>query len=161
MNNHKFIWADIDYRIHGVSPMAHNLLVRKCERRNSDFLFQDADNVEIPELPAGLHADPEAMLQTLKRHMPINWCEILAVGPKCGTRRTKEEMRKFLLPKEKRTQGRKYLIPWHVNTHFQVGDLVVLPEVADPGLMYRGATGNSNDLIVDESLIFLSIPAEK
>jgi len=157
---HKFVWADINNCIKSFSPVAHNMLVRKCERRDSDFLVQGGAEVNVPELPAGFKLDAEMMMKSLKRNMPVNWCEVLAIGPKCGIRRTAEGMKKFLLPKNQRTEHRKYSIPWHINVKFQVGDLVVLPEVADPGLMYRGATGNRDDLIVDESLVYIRISGE-
>ena len=145
----------------------HLVLARKCEKNESDFIVGastqqlERHRAENPDLAR----KAEMVIETMVAHYSINWCVVLAVGPKVGMRRTEKEMDPFRVGRDSRGKhsyrwGTKrpgkhrpikhYGIPRHVNNPVKPGDFIILPETSIWERMWRGITGSEHELIVDE-----------
>jgi len=112
--------------------LGHNVYVRKCI---------------IPDIS---DADGKLLIALCEKTKDrTNWCEIIAIGPRCGQRRnvSKAELRA------------KHLNRW-MNTPIKKGDFVVLPESSKREMMWRGGLGDESELIVDECELIAMISAE-
>ena len=152
-----FSWTeDFTDRVVNLTLTGHKMLVRKCIKDQREFLVGDINNAVEANMPAHLRVDMEAYLKKFSHECDMNWCRVLAVGPKCNTRRSKQDMKFFTLPpKLRREYHHKYSIPWTVCNPAERGDYVVLPEVSQHARMWRGATGKDEDVIIDECEIIL------
>jgi len=112
--------------------LGHNVYVRKC-------LVPDITDEDGKLLVAFCDKTKEK----------TNWCEVLAIGPKCGRRRSGSKSKLMALN----------LNRW-MNTPINKGDFVVLPESSKRELMWRGGLGDESELVVDESELIAMIRAE-
>jgi len=151
----RFVWDDSG-EIHSLRAVGHQIMVRRCLRRSEEYLVGD-----VPEKPAEKIVFPdyfvsgEHMLLGLQESMGQSWVEVLAIGDRCGTRRSNPEMKRFLLPKGEQSNGRKYGIPRHLINPVHVGDFVVIPGTSRYSTMYNRITGMEYDGVVDESELML------
>ena len=115
----------------------HKMLLRKCLRNDNLLLLDGGKGTK------SAHVSPEQLIEAdriadqIVGGLPCYWCEVLAVGPLCNTTRSRQERK-------------RHKIPQSFYNPSQPGDFVVLPEVSERSLMWRGVFGNPNDLIVDE-----------
>ena len=144
MDRSTYTWLDRDTgETKSIRLLGHRLLVRRCERDQSEFFVGTPKPGEVPRLA-------ELVVEAMTTAGWCHWCEVLAVGPDVGKKRTPAQMLKF---KCRKVHGDDpdFQIPIHVEAgDLSVGDLVILPE----GSMYRntrfrGVTGKEYDSIVD------------
>ena len=153
--------ADSDEQ-HSLRVLGHKVLVRKCKRDTSDYLFGEPDpNVELSresQMMVDSIADGGAICSYMNGIKPTNICEVLAVGSKVGERRSDDDMTRYKIPRKLRTGGRKYYVHPGSVCPIKVGDFVALPETSQWGTMWRGVTGSMNDLIVDKADLIAIFP---
>lgn len=123
IDTYEYIDNNLESRKIRVAP--NKVLVRKCERNENELLVGRATD-EADGL-ARLYLDK------LTKNTPVNWCEVLALGPQRPWNKT-----------EQKTYG----IPRGFNVSLKPGDFVVLPEVSKYGRMWRPVV-NEYDLIVE------------
>jgi hypothetical protein len=135
IETHEYLDDNLELRNIRVAP--NKVLVRKCERNDNDFLVGEATD----------EADGLARmyLDKLTKHTPVNWCEVLAVGP--------------FRPWTK-TEQKTYKIAKGFNLPLKPGDFVVLPEVSKYGRMWRPVV-NEHDLIVETHECILAYITEE
>ena len=102
----------------------------------------DGGRVEIPEefLSIG-----RTQLDSLVKNYGSYVCEVLAVGPKCGTPRDRMDWKNL-----NRNQPVNLQVARHLNNPAVPGDFVILPERSLRGRMWVGVTGRDYDVLVDE-----------
>lgn len=123
--------ADVE---HTIRVLGHRVLVLKCKVNQSRYLVAEP---EKNQEDGGLD---DLMLESMLRKDRIgnNICEVLALGSKCGKRRSKAEAKRFGYDREM------------VNP-IKVGDFVALPEKAEN--LYRGMCGSDDLVMIDENEI--------
>ena len=132
----------------------HKMLVRKC-RNPPDMYLAGPAGVVPDSCPEWLAGDAERMEQVFAEKNHTNLCQVLAMGPKCNTSRSKSERRRLKIFEFEEGTVKKRLQSNFYNPA-TLGDFVCLPEVSD--MMWGGVTPRDYDFIIDESIILFIVP---
>ena len=124
----------------------HRLFVRKLKRRTDNILIGD------PDAPVSGFA--ETILRSMVDKTPSQYCVVLGVGDRCGKPRSKADLKKLNAVKGVPR------VPLCIENPAKRGDIVCLPESSPRQLMFRGATGDPDEVFIDESEIEFIIPRE-
>ena len=137
-----FIWQD-DGKTRMLRVFGRRLLVRRCKADASKYLIGEATGA----VPSGI---PAFLVQTADEHLAgleggfCNFCEVLAVGPRCGTPLSDKEKDEAKKARRAKESG------WNaLDNPVRPGDFVVVPD-ASTFARFRGVTGAEYDLMIDE-----------
>ena len=137
------------------------MLVRRCIRNDAEFLLDYVPGITVDVTPEEAEL-ADLMVKSFEEATPVQWAEVKAVGPKCGTPMSDHEWDRYRLPDNHKGaccighHGVKYSEPRCIVNPCGPGDLVLLPPQSANGTMFRGVLPGAEADDSEQSYLIVS-----